>query len=530
MATPIDEFDDLVSAKETASETSGKYFAIDVPDYEDTVKSASSDKRSYLRMGAADADWIGEPGADLVALAYLTGATGRESADSGGYPPLAEANNVVSALATTLPGLTPGDVGDMFIDDQRKRGAGNERAEGAPGHGLTEDQRRALSAKLHTDVGWRDHTDGNRISTTRGDKVEVVYGNYKLVVLGRQTNPDFAQGWEACGDQIQDWADGTMPGASVTVEWVPNTTYGTGNEGDTPNDVAKGAWLLQNSTERVYQYSRYAGNFRDQRWGDLYETYTGSENPESIGTTEDAGLTGHPRFRDKPAFEEPEDTKGLSPAPAVSSIGLPRGNPKIIERTWAEKIDSQRGSDKKPVPEIKDVTYAGEIFERVFAKHVDRNNGTAGNWIGHLSESSWAGLIESYRVSGMVVDMSTAGLVINAFMGPRLVLELAASAQITGLFKVEATLGKKFSFHNFKDEATLAKNELDLMRSDIVMNHSLIADNALSINRLGTRLTKTTTDITETVTELTDTSVAIGKTQLELGKMALTLADIVLMG
>lgn len=519
MATTFDELDDLVTANEAASETSGKFFAIDVPDYEDAVKSASSDKRSYLRLGAADPDWTGEPGADLIALAYLTGPTGRESADSGGYAPLAEADNVVSALSATLPGLTPGDVGDMFIDDQRERGAGNERAEGAPGHGFTEDERRAISANLHKDVGWRDHTDGNRISTTRGDKVEVVYGNYKLVVLGRQTNPDFAQGWEADGNQVQDWADGTMPGASVTVEWVPNTTYGKGNEGDTPNDVAQGAWLLQNSTERVYQYSRYAGNFRDQRWGDLHETYTGSENPESIGTTERAGLTGHPRFRDKPAFEEPEDTSELSPAPSVRSIGLPRGNPRIVERTWATKIDSQRGSEKVPVPEIKEVTHAGDIFERVFAKKVDRNNGTAGNWIGYLSESSWAGLIENYKISGLVIDMSTAGLVINAFMGPRLVLELAASVQITGLFKVEATLGKKFSFHNFEDEATLAKNELSLIRTMISNTDASVIDRALELNRLQTRVHQTEVVVRKMGVGLDETETHLSKMTTNISKL-----------
>lgn len=44
------------------------------------------------------------------------------------------------------------------------------------------------SAALLTRGGWREHTDGNRVSTTRGDSVEVVYGNYKLVVLGRITS------------------------------------------------------------------------------------------------------------------------------------------------------------------------------------------------------------------------------------------------------------------------------------------------------------------------------------------------------
>ena len=51
-----------------------------------------------------------------------------------------------------------------------------------PGVGATLDD----SLKLHTKGGWRDHSDGNRITTTYGDKVEVIRGNYKMIVLGRQ--------------------------------------------------------------------------------------------------------------------------------------------------------------------------------------------------------------------------------------------------------------------------------------------------------------------------------------------------------
>jgi hypothetical protein len=51
---------------------------------------------------------------------------------------------------------------------------------------LATDYRTIESNQLHTKGGWRDHTDGNRITTTRGDKVEVIRGNYKLIVVGRQ--------------------------------------------------------------------------------------------------------------------------------------------------------------------------------------------------------------------------------------------------------------------------------------------------------------------------------------------------------
>jgi len=43
-----------------------------------------------------------------------------------------------------------------------------------------------IGAAADDEYHWRDHTDGNRITTTGGDKVEVIGGNYFLVVRGRQ--------------------------------------------------------------------------------------------------------------------------------------------------------------------------------------------------------------------------------------------------------------------------------------------------------------------------------------------------------
>src|SRR5690606_32659996 len=78
-----------------------------------------------------------------------------------------------------------------WSDDVRHRAPAN------PGHGLESPERLAESAKLHARGGWRDHSDGNRITTTYGDKVEVIRGNYKMVILGRQDDPGEAMGWEA---------------------------------------------------------------------------------------------------------------------------------------------------------------------------------------------------------------------------------------------------------------------------------------------------------------------------------------------
>lgn len=47
---------------------------------------------------------------------------------------------------------------------------------------------------FHQEAGWADHCDGNRVSTTNGDKVEVIEGSYKLITCGGQAGIDFSGG------------------------------------------------------------------------------------------------------------------------------------------------------------------------------------------------------------------------------------------------------------------------------------------------------------------------------------------------
>ena len=73
-----------------------------------------------------------------------------------------------------------------------------------PGY-LTKAIRKEESKKLHTKGGWREHTEGNRITTTRGDKVEVVYGNYRLMSLGHQKQN---AGWDLSGGHVSQSGGG----------------------------------------------------------------------------------------------------------------------------------------------------------------------------------------------------------------------------------------------------------------------------------------------------------------------------------
>src|SRR5262245_18222094 len=123
---------------------------------------------SYLRLGAAaagagDATDPGKDGEDLASL--VTGFSDDIRVRSDG---------VHSARPQTL------------IKGVLDKGL----IEGSP---VDSEGRKAESSNLHKKGGWRDHSDGNRITTTRGDKVEVIRGNYQLLVLGRQSTHGIQQ-------------------------------------------------------------------------------------------------------------------------------------------------------------------------------------------------------------------------------------------------------------------------------------------------------------------------------------------------
>ncbi len=130
-----------------------------VPDYE-ALTDADKAPMSYLRLGASVRD---------------------DNTDLG------TAQNRGDVLLTDL----------RFKDDWRNpvfpgKPYSRDDAKGPVAKGTAD--RVTLSEELMTRGGWREHTDGNRISTTRGDCIEVVGGNYKLIVLGRVAND-----WNAAG-------------------------------------------------------------------------------------------------------------------------------------------------------------------------------------------------------------------------------------------------------------------------------------------------------------------------------------------
>lgn len=448
--------------------TTKKSLLINVPDFSDGVfeKRRSPDAveaimNSFLRLGAFDYAVEPPKAKELLNLIHQAGPPG-DPARTEKYGAAWEADPDFlkappfqpRASATDAANAGNGDV--FFFDDVRIRDVdvvGPSIAESSiKGHGLTMEQRQAESARLYSRGGWRDHSDGNRISTTYGDKVEVIRGNYKMIVMGRQDDPGEAMGWEVSGSHVTDYAPGTMPGAVYWHQWVPDYKF-TDSEGV----VRTGVWLLVNTTENVYEYARYGGNFREERWGDLLETYVGSENPPlgQVATDDVMGSAGH----DPPArlpgisYDYPASTPlgRTTPNWPQDNKDQVRSNPHIVEKTWARRIDSWTGSALCPVGEIHEKTFAGKIYG---------DTGSAARRVSEIHEETWAtdtfetvnvtNKIQGNTIAGSIFEATTAGTIWEAtttalhtelHVGPHISVEVGALLDVFVGVKAEIQLG-----------------------------------------------------------------------------------------
>lgn len=394
---------------------------IKVPGYD------GADATSYLRLGAIPAGNVVEPGADLAALVPAEGA---------------------------------------FIDDDRDRdGAGGTTDAFPDGHGLTVAQRQAESALLHTKGGWRDHSDGNRITTTKGDKVEVIRGNYKLLVLGRQDVPDNGMMVDYSGGLAQD--NDVAPGAISKIEWV--------------RDAYSGTWKVTEEAEKGDQKTVYHGDVEEYFYGRKKFEQVGSEVASSLGLV---------------AGNEPTSLKE---------------NPVITEKTWAKSITSETGSAANRVPTMTETTYATTMTSSTDC-HMTTENMKADIMLA----TTKAGFIAEGTVCGLKVE-AYAGAVIEAYTGLKLELSLAGKIEISGPFSLGLSFGYSGDFHNLKDEMEILETKITAVETKInTTKQEITAAQDLAVGALKTEIKANKTAIASTEQKLGATKVNLGmlKTQL----------------
>jgi hypothetical protein len=303
----------------------GKYLLLAVPNFNEG--RGDEPMSTYLRLGAACSTWDTALGNELEKVVHLCGPWGK---------------------TTLLP----------FMDDERSR----NDCPIHPGVGATLHE----SKRLHDKGGWRDHSDGNRITTTYGDKIEIIRGSYKMIVLGRQDSPSASAGMDLSGQISQEWGS-SFEGASIVVEYT---------------QLYDGTWLLKNSSEFFNQWNRTGGNLKEEYWGELLENYVGQEKVIDYDVA-------NPTW---PAQEDP----------------LPRMNPVIIEKTFAKSIDSQTGSAVTPVPVTTETTHVGTSTSSTFADAITESTTCTGTITSSTTASDTS---DTTDVSGTASSTTNAGAI-----------------------------------------------------------------------------------------------------------------------
>ncbi|MBM4375910.1 MAG: hypothetical protein FJ095_12555 [Deltaproteobacteria bacterium] len=313
----------------------GKLFQLVVPNY--PAKGEKSSPLTYLRLGAAFA----EHGEDL-------------DAEERGDSHLEEFEFESETTHRDLTGLDTTRYGaHSFRDD----------ASSLP-HAVPDEE---LTAELLTRGGIREHTDGNRISTTRGDCVEVVGGNYKLIVMGRVDGPHVnTASWESSGGILHD--ANTTPGAAETVSVRWSQTDG-------------GTWEVTEETERGEVHFTVTGRSE--------EVFTG---PSRIGYIGYGGPKHTPSKARRPRITTTTYARQIA---AETHVGT------LSETTHIQGNYTQATATTSavaPVYEWTDATGSGTTITEC--------EGTPSNPIGDYTDRTYAGMTFAYEQFGTKTESS----------------------------------------------------------------------------------------------------------------------------
>jgi hypothetical protein len=409
----------------------GKNALIEVPDYDAT---ADGNQTSYIRLGHFTVDDMTKPerGSDLVEAVLQVGPSDGWS-DSPG-PRVFEDDWRKRPIDVGVSGAT-----DMTQDDRQARSA-------------------ALTNKQTPTAGWRDHTQGDRITTTRGDKLEVIGGNYKLVVMGRTGDPTQSSGLDFSGGLFQDFD--AAPGTINEIRWV--------------QDGSDGTWKIFEKATKGIVHSLYSGDVTEEFYGSTITTIIGSSGAAQVS---EAGLENPDRAMMK---VDGDDLK----------------NPTIVEKIWAKEITSATKAPK--MTESLDVT---ELATSVTAKNLTETYNVSGAWdVRTISGESWSDFAQATRVyrtllGELVVDVLMAkGMVAELFLGP-----VHATADISA---VAMTLGTGIGL----DVSIGAKAEILL---GFYRTIKLKEYEDIVLRKTQTAVTSTTTSATSTISAATATLSAV---------------------
>ncbi|MDJ0607345.1 MAG: type VI secretion system tip protein TssI/VgrG [Kiloniellales bacterium] len=155
-----------------------------------------------------------------------------------------------------------------FIDNVSE---GNDENEGNPSR-----TNEASKAKFRNGVVWRDHVAGNRLSTTQGDKVEIVSGNYRQILCNSAVSVDAVNGTLRDGSNV--------PG-NVSFKWTETGPLDKeGAEGYRDADT----WGTTEITRNGWTKTDYQGYEEEIFKGHAEESFEGTQNSCFDGTSNES--------------------------------------------------------------------------------------------------------------------------------------------------------------------------------------------------------------------------------------------------
>lgn len=306
--------------------------------------------------------------------------------------------------------------------------------------------RKAETKRLLTKGGWWDHSDGNRISTTAGDKIEVIQGNYKLVVLGRRA--------------ASDTGDTKVVDISGGYEFSKRYEYLESEK----------VWATFEEGSEVHATKKSSGKDVSYFTGTLKKTIIG----------EDPG--DHSVFKG-------EFYKNYLPG---------GGDPEVISKTWASKVETYTGSADKPVPHVLLLTHAHAMEDMRFCTGE------------HVTLRSAGGSVAATNMAG--INITSANLAVGNILSTNAALTSvalnaigwAADIKLGNIFTYGSTetqvRGNFTTFKGGEQIVGLKRDELAALKTEVNNYAARVAMEAtnvgLSLNNVAESVFSTSASVT----------------------------------
>lgn len=409
-----------------------------------TVSSVATDAPSGFENSLNLAKLVGD--ADAIATAEASGDTAADASGIQRSSQFAGDSNYLLGFADD----TRSRLDDLETDTTKQTEKilidGSSKAD-------TQANRKAETKRLLTKGGWWDHSDGNRISTTSGDKVEVIQGNYKMVILGRQ-DPSQPAGDIVGNAFITDISGGHLQ-----------------EQGPSPTACIKSVeWVKSESGWTLYQ-DNGSGNVTTTFHGKQVDYYTGTRKESYVG-------------KQPASIEHRMEAKNEGLLIAADQLPNDDDDPVLISKTWAKRIETYNGADGKPVPVIYAFTHAETIDNLTFATQV-----------------------ANFLMAAGVVNCNVVG--VSASVNTGLVLEANLSAKLSFSLVEDRTAVASKMFAVEHAEVTAENVQASFSTEYLVIRKSGIAAEE-------TRLTEVRTDVTDNNIAVVDKTLDFAEEQLTI--------------